>query len=174
MPKRLITVPWLRLNGGAAIGVFGQTAGSVNLVDSSTTGFNAGPFALPEWIDTTREIAAYTYIRTILNSAVASKFVDLTLWATAVNIGAAPTEIPVTILFAIPNPWVSTDIRRLDFPNGTGLTFPANTFTAQQAVGFALTRNGGSPSDNYTQTVGVLACVILEAYVRCQAVCCSG
>jgi len=104
----------------------------------------------------------YLVLQPLIAPLVPGLFIRFELQTTIVHVLAPPTVSTLFFNYPVPFPWPLTVTERVLLDDGSGRTWPPDTFKATDLISLKLLRDGPHVSDTFPNTVKIAESLVLQ------------
>jgi hypothetical protein len=140
---------------------------------ASTNGVVAAPFRIPPDFEPSAPSYLRAFIKPFSNATTDGQHVRLSLFLGNIVPGVVGGTIIVGMTWPVPAGWTIGQPQLVLIDDGSGVTFPANTFTPDTFIGLACVRLGGDAADTFDKNLWFYAGLQLQYRQRCAFCCCN-
>jgi hypothetical protein len=145
-----------------SITVLSTYTAALSLSPSLNNNFFSGVMQIPPFVRTDRSISLYAVLQASTANATPGLFINFQVGLTRFPLAGALVEAAFAFDWPVPNPWAVAGFDRILCDDGSGVTFPAGTFTTGDSFAVRFRRIGGASTDTYPNAMKVGLALDLE------------
>jgi hypothetical protein len=162
MGTRFLSSPLARAYFAGANSLIGAAVNAIRCAPTTLGGFYAAPFHVPQDLDPAKAAFVYIVVAPTGNSLINGQVVQLQLATTVIDPPVTTDLSVLTLNWAVPNNWLTSQPQSIFLDNGTGVTFNPGELPQETTIGMRISRNGPAAADTFAQSLEIAALLILN------------